>query len=80
LLGNFPALDPVVRAALAERAAKGQAGAAARFDQDAYYRLASLLNVALSDTLRAWVVENIQVCCTWLCVCVITFKVQEALR
>jgi hypothetical protein len=63
LPGNFPALDPVVRAALAERAARGATGSKGinRFDQDAYYRLASLLNVALCDTLRAWIVENIQV-------------------
>ncbi len=32
-----------------------------RFDQDAYYRLASLLNVALFDTLHAWLLENIMV-------------------
>jgi hypothetical protein len=31
------------------------------FDQRDYYRLASLLNVALYNTLYGWVIENIQV-------------------
>ncbi len=59
-VGNFPSLDPAVRAALAARAARGK-GPEVRFDQDCYYRLASLLNVALFDTLQAWLTENIGV-------------------
>ena len=39
------------------------------FNQTLYYRLASLLNVALCDTLQGWVIEAIQVRIPGILIC-----------
>ncbi|KAL6756410.1 dynein heavy chain, N-terminal region 2-domain-containing protein [Haematococcus lacustris] len=61
--GNFAGLDPAVKAAQERQAALAAAGKAVdmRFEEGAYTRLTGLINQALFDALREWILTNIQV-------------------
>ncbi|KAJ9505143.1 hypothetical protein QJQ45_023730 [Haematococcus lacustris] len=61
--GNFAGLDPAVKAAQERQAALVAAGKAVdmRFEEGAYTRLTGLINQALFDALREWILTNIQV-------------------
>ncbi|GFH32896.1 hypothetical protein HaLaN_32187, partial [Haematococcus lacustris] len=60
--GNFAGLDPAVKAAQERQAALAAAGKAVdmRFEEGAYTRLTGLINQALFDALREWILTNIQ--------------------